>query len=145
MKNKKQRLGQLLGAREVESWRALMNAFQTLYRSFDEALLKDGCTYSRFQLLFFLYFEGSLAPVEISKKMLVTRSNITMFLRRMIADDLVTECPESLSIKRPCYMLTAQGKQFFENIFPNHIQRVRTSMPILPTDSIKILRTLASD
>lgn len=120
-----------------------MNAFQTLYQSFEETLLKNGCSYSRFQLLFFLYFEGSLAPVEISKKMLVTRSNISMFLKRMIGDGLVTECPESSSVKRPCYMLTEEGSRLFERIFPEHIERVKMSMPILPARSIRMLQKLA--
>lgn len=120
-----------------------MNAFQTIYQSFEEALLKNGCSYSRFQLLFFLYFEGSLAPVEISKKMLVTRSNISMFLKRMIGDGLVTECPESSSIKRPCYMLTEEGSRLFESVFPAHIERVKMTMPVLPARSIKKLQELA--
>lgn len=119
----------LIKSPEVESWRALMNAFQALYKTFENALLKDGCTYSRFQLLFFLYFEGSVAPIDLSKKMLVTRSNMSMFLRRMITDGLVTECPESSSIKRPCYMLTASGKRLFEKLLPAHIKRVQACMP----------------
>jgi len=119
-----------------------MNAFQTLYQSFEEALLKNGCSYSRFQLLFFLYFEGSLAPVEISKKMLVTRSNISMFLKRMIGDGLVTECPESSSVKRPCYLLTEEGNRLFERIFPEHIERVKVSIPVLPARSIRMLQKL---
>ncbi|MGE4107758.1 MAG: MarR family winged helix-turn-helix transcriptional regulator [Bacteriovoracia bacterium] len=119
-----------------------MNAFQTLYRAFEEALLKDGCTYSRFQLLFFLYFEGSLAPIELSRKMLVTRSNMSMFLRRMIADGLVTKCPESSSAKRPCYMLTIKGNAFFEKLLPAHIRRVKASMPVLPQDSLQTLKQI---
>ena len=119
-----------------------MNAFQILYRTFDEALLKDGCTYSRFQLLFVLYFEGSMAPVDLSRKMLVTRSNITMFLRRMMTDALVTECPESISQKCPCYMLTPKGRSSFEALLPKHIKRVHSHMPALPPGTIKILKTL---
>ena len=119
-----------------------MNGFQYLYQAFGEALLKDGCTYSRFQLLFFLYFEGSLAPIELSRRMLVTRSNMSMFLKRMIADGLVTECPESSSVKRPCYMLTAKGVMLFERLLPAHIKRVRKAMPVLPSNTVKILQDL---
>lgn len=133
----------LLEQPEVASWRILMNAFQALYQTFEEALLKEGCSYSRFQLLFFLYFEGSLAPVDLSRKMLVTRSNISTFLKRMTQDGFVTECPESSSTKRPCYRLTVKGRTFFEGIFPAHISRVVSVMPKLPKTQLTVLRQIS--
>ncbi|MEO6460293.1 MAG: MarR family transcriptional regulator [Bdellovibrionota bacterium] len=139
---KKAEMLRLLDRPEVDSWRALMNGFQVLYRHFEEALVKEGCSYSRFQLLFFLYFEGPLAPVDISKKMLVTRSNVSMFLRRMIQDNLVKESSTMTSSKRPSYVLTSQGKDFFEKILPHHVGRVVSKMPALPKSQLKILENL---
>jgi len=130
----------LLEYQEVKSWRTLMSAFKQIMTNLEKGLMAEGCSVSRFQILFYLYFEGSMPAVEIARKLVVTRGNISMFLRRMNADGLVKQTPQS-GQKRPAYTLTPKGISFFESIFPSHIQRVRKYAPKLDS---KVLNQLKS-
>lgn len=126
--SKKEQLQSLLQLPEVHSWRTLMTAFKTIYSKLEKELMAEGCTISRFQILLHLYFEGTLPAITISKKMLVTRGNVTMFLRRLESDGLIK--PLVLKgQKRPVYMLTKQGENLFEKLFTAHIMRVQKLCP----------------
>jgi len=108
----------LLKQDKIQNWRSLMRAFEGVYHGLECSLSKEGLSISRFQIMFYLYTEEYMAPVDLARKMLVSRANISTFLKRMMADDLVMECPKSKSLKRPCYRLTKKGKNFFEELFP---------------------------
>lgn len=98
----------------------------------------EGCSVSRFQILFYLYFEGDLPAVEIARKLVVTRGNISMFLRRMESDGLIQKkVPKGQ--KRPRFSLAPKGRAFFEDILPAHIQRVRNLAPVLGPETIGLL------
>ena len=135
---KRAALKSLLDIPEVKSWRALMTAFKVILSELEKNLTHEGCSVSRFQILFFLYFEGNLPAAEIARKLLVTRGNISMFLRRMEADLLIKKVipPEQ---KRPLYTLTKNGTDFFEKLFPSHIKRVKQLAPRLDEKTIKLL------
>jgi DNA-binding MarR family transcriptional regulator len=138
----KEKMKQLLELPEVRSWRALMGAFNTIFSELEKGLVSEDCSISRFQILLHLYFEGTLAAVDIARLLLVTRGNISMFLRRMEADGLVKKRAPA-GQKRPLYSLTAEGQRFFERIFPSHIQRVRSLSPVLDQKTIELLRGVA--
>lgn len=138
------RLEALLSQREIQSWRALMAAFQAIYGTLENSLLKEeDCSVSRFQILFFLYFQGPLPAVDIARKLFVTRGNISMFLKRVREDGLVTVSKLTKSQKRPLFCLTAKGTNFFEEIFPRHVRRVRLLMPRLDRKTLKLLQDTA--
>lgn len=107
-----------------------MKAFQIIFSHLERGLKLENCTMPRFQILFILYMENSMSAVDISKRLLVTRGNISMFLKRMETDGLVLQSfPKGK--KRPVYKLTKKGKKLFEKIFPGHISRVCKIMPVL--------------
>lgn len=128
--SRSKKMRSLLDYPEVKSWRALMTAFKTIFSELEKGLMAEGCSVSRFQILFYLYFEDAMAAVEIARRLVVTRGNISMFLRRMESDGLIQKrVPKGQ--KRPLYSLTTKGTSFFEEIFPPHIQRVRSLAPVL--------------
>lgn len=139
-----EKMKQLLDVPEVRSWRALMGAFNTIFSELEKGLVSDDCSISRFQILFHLYFDGSLAAVEIARLLLVTRGNISTFLRRMEGDGLVKK-RAPVGQRRPLYSLTAGGRRFFEEIFPPHIRRVRGLAPILDQKTINLLCDLSAN
>jgi len=101
-------------------------------------LVDDNCSVSRFEILFLLYFEPNIPAVKLSRKMHVTRGNMSTFLKRMESDHLIkTTLPKGR--KRPVYNLTTKGQNFFEKIFPEHINRVEKICPILSPATIKKL------
>lgn len=132
------KLIRLLEYPEVKSWRALMGAFKTILSNLEKGLLAEGCSISRFQILFHLYFEGELAATNIAKKLFVTRGNITMFLRRMESDGLIKPV-YSQGQKRAQFALTGGGVKFFEKVFPPHIKRIRKFVPIFSEQTMRAL------
>lgn len=139
--NKEAALAELLTRPEVVSWRALMSAYKSILSLLEEGLVQDSCSLPRFEILLFLYFNGKLLPVEIAKKMSVTRGNISMFIKRMEADNLV----EKIYLDdraRPFYGLTKDGRILFEKIFPSHVDKISKNMPTLSTKSLKSLNRM---
>lgn len=120
-----------------------MTAFQRIFSKLEKGLIAEDCTISRFQILLVLYFEGPLSAAEVSRRLLVTRGNMSMFLKRLKADGLIQEAPGSKSEKRPLVCLTAEGIDLFESVFPRHIERVKRFMPALDAQMIKKLQSIS--
>ncbi len=140
--NKHKELRALLEYSEVQSWRALMYAFKAIFTRLEKGLMTEGCSVSRFQILFYLYFEGELPAIAIARKLVVTRGNITMFLRRMESDGLIKPVIPP-GQKRPVFALTKKGITLFERIFPPHIDRVRKFAPSLTQDTLRLLKSVS--
>lgn len=138
---KQKKLRSLLEYPEVKSWRVLMSAFKKILAKLEKGLIVEGCSVSRFQILFYLYFDGDLSAIAIAKKLIVTRGNITMFLRRMESDGLIKPVIPS-GQKRPVFKLTKMGVSMFEKIFPAHINRVREHAPALSQSTLRVLELL---
>ena len=134
-------LRMLLEHPEVRSWRALMGAFKAIFTRLEKGLMAEDCSVSRFQILFYLYFEGDLPAIAVARKLVVTRGNITMFLRRMESDGLIKRIIPP-GQKRPLFTLTKKGVALFEKVFPPHIERVRKWSPTLSQDTLRLLRAV---
>lgn len=129
---------------KVRGWRALMGAFKSTLVELEKGLNRYECSPSRFQVLFFIYMDGPMLPVELSRKLLVTRGNITGLIRRMEEDGLI-ECLPHESSKRLKVHLTGSGVAFFEEIFPEHIKNVNKVLPDFPIEVISFLEELANN
>jgi len=140
--NRKNDLENLLLEESVISWRILMKAFLGVYQSLEKKLLKEECSIARFQILFYLYFDGPLAASCLAKKLFVTRGNISMFLKRLEKEKLINlKLVQPLS-KRTFVNLTTKGRVFFEKIFPPHIKRVKYLMPALGAELLNELENI---
>ena len=123
LSNKK--LEEYLKDDEVISWINIIDCFQTIFSKLETGLTDDGLNVSRFQVLFNLYFNGNLNANALSKKLLVTRGNMSQLLKRMESDELISL--ESITGKKSINLkLTKDGRRLFETIFPKHIKRVKT-------------------
>lgn len=126
---------------EIKSWRLLMSAFQCVYGQLEKGLADKGVSVSRFQVLFYLYFEGRTNASALSRKLLVTRSNMSMFLKRMESDGLIHfDIP--MGQKRPEIELTVRGSRFFEDLFPAHAARVKAMVHSFAPQTIKDLEKI---
>ena len=136
-----EKLKAVLQQSDIQSWRLLMETFRTVYNRLEKTLADEGASASRFQVLFYLYFEGPKRATELSRKLLVTRGNMTMFLRRMESDDLIKYEFED-NQKRPIVHLSDKGVRFFENLFPRHIRRVSALVKPFSQQTMKDLEAL---
>lgn len=144
MKNK-QKLNGLLQIPEVKSWRAIMHAYTQIHRYLESELLKQNCSIPRFQIFFYLYFEGPLPSIELAQRLNVTRGNISTFIRRLEEDELVLINQANGRGGRQLVELSDKGLKQFEDFFPDHIKRVKSVMPSLNQKTIKDLLSLKID
>ncbi|MGE4107757.1 MAG: MarR family winged helix-turn-helix transcriptional regulator [Bacteriovoracia bacterium] len=133
---------ELLEDPQVQSWLAIMGAFKSVLTELEKGLMGDGLHVSRFQILFYLYFQPPLSAADIARKLLVTRGNISMFLKRLEKDKQIVVCPTSPSMQRPLYRLSEEAERQFEKIFPDHIKRVKKLVPALPKAVVQSLHKL---
>lgn len=138
-KEPKSSLVQMMSSPQVKSWRALLGAFQYVFSNLEKGLASEGYSMSRFQILLTLYFDGPHSAINISRRLLVTRGNVSTFLKRLLADGLIEVASESKSNKRPLFCLTDKGVEIFESVFPKHIDRVKSLMPKLDTTVVDAL------
>lgn len=138
-KLKSKKMIDLLNYPEVQSWRAIMQAYQQIYRFLETELLKADCSIPRFQIFFYLYFQGPISSIDLANLMNVTRGNISTFLSRLIADELVYLSSGHGRGSKQFIHLSDRGIDLFESFFPAHIQRVISVAPKLSKSSLKSL------
>lgn len=137
--SEKQDMQELLNLSKVKAWRTLMHAYTQIYRYLESELLKENCSISRFQIFFYLYFQGPLSSIELAQLLNVTRGNISTFVRRLSDDSLVEVNPTNGRGGKQLISLSPKGKSQFESFFPEHIKRVTSVMPEISSKSLKIL------
>lgn len=113
---------------QIKFWRALMACHELFYKHFEFNLQSKGLSYSRFQILFYIYFNPKSSAVFLAEKMNVTRGNMSMFLKRLIEDQLIVE-EFSLGKKRCTYKLSKSGITLFEKSLDVHLNEVITIVP----------------
>jgi DNA-binding MarR family transcriptional regulator len=124
---------------KVKSWLKLLHTYQNVYALLDSRLSKMGCTVSRFQILFNLYFKGALKPIQMARILNVSRANITTFVKRLTADGLIEADIQAGTEKRPAYRLTTKGTAYFEDIFPHHIAEVEKNLLPFTDEFVSLL------
>ncbi len=132
---------EILERPEIKTWRAILETKNIVFSILESWLQKEGFTVPRFQVMFYLYFEGPTPPSVIADKMSVSRGNITAFFKRMLADKLI-KTVAGKSQARPNYALTTKGEREFEKIFPDHAERVTKLVLAMDADMIDHLKKI---
>ncbi len=110
---------------KVDVWRQLLVMVETLYETLEKKLGEKDCTYPRFRLLFVLYFEAPCSPATLAKRLHVSRSNLTTFLRRLEEDGLIYACPLASTDTRLKYVLSEQGSTYTEELMTYHFENIK--------------------
>lgn len=126
---------------EVVSWITIIDCFQTIFSKLEAGLADDGLNVTRFQVLFYLYFNGNLNANALSKKLLVTRGNMSQLLKRMEVDGLIS-LESTIGKKSINLKITKDGTKLFETIFPKHIKRVKSLIIPLSQSTLNEIQNL---
>lgn len=109
----------------VDLWRKLVVLFETSYETLEKQLNNKNYSYPRFRLLFVLYFDAPCSPASLAKRLHVSRSNLTTFLRRLEEDKLIYACPLSSTKTRLKYVLSKKGIKEIEELMTYHFENIR--------------------
>ncbi len=109
----------------VDLWRQLLVTVETLYETLEKKLEEKDCSYPRFRLLFVLYFEAPCSPAQLAKRLHVSRSNLTTFIRRLEEDELIYPCPLVSTETRLKYVLSQKGVNYTEELMTYHFKNIQ--------------------
>lgn len=131
----------MLSIPEIVSWRALMDTKKAIFSVLESCFQIDGYTVPRFQILFYLYFNGPLGHKELGILNQFTKGNTTTFLKRMLTDSLIEEIKGHTN-NRTLYQLSKKGLKEFEKLFPRHVQRVKSLILPFNDDFLLLLERI---
>ena len=131
----------------VAAHEALLNIYYTgdlLRKKARDFFMEFGITDVQFNLLELLYYQGGergLSQADLSRMLLVNRSNITSLIDRMERGKLVvrTDIPEDR--RYYAIKLTAKGKKIVENVEDAYMEEVKSVMKPLNKGEMKTLIT----
>lgn len=99
-------------------------AEQKIHKIEYETIKEGGLTNSQFAVLEALYNKGDLRICEIIEKILTTSGNITVVIKNLEKDGLVSKYPDSEDKRAMIISITEKGRQIMDDIFPKHVENI---------------------
>lgn len=133
--------------KEVEV--AALNAFIKLQRaanSLNARLLPDltqaGLTTSQFGVLEALLHLGPMCQKALGEKLLQSGGNITMVINNLERRNLVQRTRDRSDRRYVQVVLTREGRELIESLFPRHLQAIVQQMSVLSPSELEQLGLL---
>lgn len=121
-----------------------LNAYKTLKKNVGKTISKSGLTETQFGVLDVLYSKGPITISELLVKILGTSGNITVVLKNMERNGLITKTISREDNRKCIIAITDKGKEVFEKILPLHREEVEIFFEFLTGEEkeslIKILK-----
>ena len=114
--------------RALKLWVVLARAYSAVARRVDADIARHGLTTTEFGILEVLRHKGPLLLGEIQRKVLVTSGGITYLVDRLVAKGLVRREPSPDDRRARFAVLTPEGTQLIDRIFPEHARCVARAM-----------------
>jgi len=120
------------------------------YKTIMDKALKDmknyGMSSSEFAVLEVLYTKGRIPLQQIGDKILITSGSITYNIDKLEKKELLKRVPAKEDRRVIYAELTAEGRELFDRIFPQHAARIHALMSGLTEeqkrDAIECLKLL---
>ena len=106
-------------------------AEQKIHKIEYETIKAGGLTNSQFAVLEVLYSKGDLKICEIIEKILTTSGNVTVVIKNLEKDGLVSKHPDPEDKRSMLISITDKGKKIMDEIFPKHVDNINNIFDIL--------------
>ena len=128
--------------RSLRLWIALARAYATVTKSVSVKVSEYGLTLAQFGVLEALLHLGPLPLGELADKLLVTGGNVTYVMDRLEKQGLVERRRSDQDRRVITAVLTPQGRELVENVFPGHATFIGDLMGALSADEQEQAREL---
>lgn len=121
--------------------RELVKTYQAFYHYDDAHVRQLGLTLPQFDVIATLGNTPGMMMSQLAEKTLVTKGTLTGIIDRLEQKGLVRrEVPPD---NRRCFivLLTSEGQELFEEIFPAHIEYLKERLSTLSCDEMEQLQT----
>ncbi|BCZ46228.1 MarR family transcriptional regulator [Clostridium gelidum] len=109
----------------------LTRAEQKIHKIEYETIKAGGLTNSQFAVLEVLYSKGDLKICEIIEKILTTSGNVTVVIKNLEKDGLVSKNSDPEDKRSILISITDKGKKIMDEIFPKHVDNINSIFDIL--------------
>lgn len=106
-------------------------AEQKIHKMEYETIKAGGLTNSQFAVLEVLYSKGDLKICEIIEKILTTSGNVTVVIKNLEKDGLVSKNIDPEDKRSMLISITDKGKKIMDEIFPKHVDNINNIFDIL--------------
>ena len=106
-------------------------AEQKIHKMEYETMKAGGLTPSQFAVLEVLYSKGDLKICEIIEKTLTTSGNVTVVIKNLEKDGLVSKNIDLEDKRSMLISITDKGKKIMDEIFPKHVDNINNIFDIL--------------
>jgi len=121
---------------------ALSRSIQHIRKGEIQQIQDAGLTLSQFSVLEALYHKGDLRICEIIEKTLSTGGNMTVVVNNLIKEGLVSRCKDPVDGRASVIKLTDKGHDIIADLFPRHVDNIRSIMEGLEDDEKSSLLAL---
>ena len=109
-------------------------AEQKIHKMEYQTIKEGGLTNSQFAVLEVLYSKGDLKICEIIEKILTTSGNVTVVIKNLEKDGLVSKNSDPEDKRSMLISITDKGKKIMDEIFPKHVDNINNIFSILTTE-----------
>lgn len=120
----------------LKAFTVLLKASQTVQEASKKDHVKQGLNPTEFAVLELLYHKGDQPIQAIGKRILIASSSITYVVDKLVEKNLVqrSACPTD---RRVTYaVITDEGKNLMDNIFPLHVKKIEEIFSVLTEEEV---------
>lgn len=117
--------------------RVIKNMVNELYGSLERDIDSFGLSMETFQILEFLYNKGPQPIQKISDTFSIPSGSITYVVDKLEKKGFVERLPIPGDRRKTNVTLTEEGRSYFDNIFPKHVQTISDNLSFA-TDKEKL-------
>lgn len=127
---------------KLKSLIILFKAHQSLVKNVKDSLKGTGLNINEFTAMEALYEKGELTTQELIDLVLIPNSSMTYVLEIMSKKRYIDKRKKESDKRIQMISLTKSGREFFEKIYEEHFNHMRTIFDVLTHDEEKTLQTL---
>ncbi|MCU6791857.1 MarR family transcriptional regulator [Paenibacillus sp. WQ 127069] len=124
-------------ALDLRLTRVIRNMVKELFGSLERDIDSYGLSMETFQILEFLYNKGPQPIQKISDTFSIPSGSITYVVDKLEKKGFVERLPIQGDRRKTNVTLTGEGRSYFDNIFPKHVQTISDNLSFA-TDEEKL-------
>lgn len=112
----------------VQAYVRLVRSSESLHSQVSRGLAVEGLSASQFSAMKVLRIHGKLAQRDIAKYILKSGGNITVLVDNLENLGLVARDRDTVDRRIIYVSLTEKGQAMFDDLYPGHLERIRSAM-----------------
>lgn len=123
--------------RALNAYIRFTRAFNTVDRKIGETFRARDLTSGQFGVLETVYHLGPMYQGQIGEKLLQSKGNISTIISNLVDRGLVERRRDQEDRRYIKIHLTSEGEELIEDLFPEHVERIRSTFEVLEAEEIE--------